>query len=87
MYLKAFIICVEIYELDPVHFLSAPGLAWQAALKNTKVKLDLLTDMDILLMVKKVEDVTLSINMWNLIINAWKVIIKIKNHPILNIGT
>ena len=86
MYLKAFIICVEIYELDPVHFLSAPGLAWQAALKNTKVKLDLLTDMDILLMVKKVEDVTLSINMWNLI-NAWKVIIKIKNHPILNIGT
>ena len=30
MYLKAFIICVEIYELDPVHFLSAPRLAWQA---------------------------------------------------------
>ena len=52
-YLKAFIICVEIYEFDPVHFLSAPGLAWQAPLKNTKVKLDLLTDMDILLMVKR----------------------------------
>ena len=21
--------CIEIYELDPAHFLSAPGLAWQ----------------------------------------------------------
>ena len=33
--------------------LSAPGLAWQAALKKTKVKLDLLTDIDMLLMVEK----------------------------------
>ena len=31
--------CIEIYELDPAHFLSAPGLAWQACLKKTKVKL------------------------------------------------
>ena len=46
--------CLEIYELDPAKFLSAPGLAWQAALKKTKVKLDLLTDIDMLLMVKKV---------------------------------
>ena len=38
--------CLEIYELDPAKFLSAPGLAWQAALKKTKVKLDLLTDID-----------------------------------------
>ena len=37
--------CLEIYELDPAKFLSAPGLAWQAALKKTKVKLDLLTDI------------------------------------------
>ena len=28
--------CLEIYELDPAKFLSAPGLAWQAALKKTK---------------------------------------------------
>ena len=46
--------CREIYELDPAKFLSAPGLAWQAALKKTKVKLDLLTDIDMLLMVEKV---------------------------------
>ena len=26
--------CIEIYELDPAHFLSAPGLAWQACLKK-----------------------------------------------------
>ena len=30
---------IEIYELDPAHFLSAPGLAWQACLKRTEVKL------------------------------------------------
>ena len=45
--------CIEIYELDPAHFLSAQGLAWQSCLKKTKVKLELLTDIDILLMVEK----------------------------------
>ena len=45
--------CFKIYELDPPKFLSAPRLTWQAALKKTKVKLDLLTDTDTLLMVKK----------------------------------
>ena len=43
----------EIYELDPAHFLSAPGLAWQACLKKSKVELELLTDIDMLLMVEK----------------------------------
>ena len=28
--------CIEIYELDPTHFLSAPELAWQACLKRLK---------------------------------------------------
>ena len=45
--------CLEIYEFDPFHFLSVPGLAWQVALKNTKVKLDLLIDFDMLLLVEK----------------------------------
>ena len=45
--------CLKIYELDPAKFLSAPGLAWQVALKKTKVKLDLLTDIDMLLMIEK----------------------------------
>ena len=45
--------CLEIYELDPSKFISAPGLAWQGALKKTKVKLDLLTNVNMLLMVEK----------------------------------
>ena len=48
---------LEIYELDPAHFLSAPGSAWQAVLKKTKVKLDLLTDINMLLMKKTVSEV------------------------------
>ena len=45
--------CIEIYELDPAHFLSAPGLAWQACLKKTEVKFNLLTKIDMLLMAGK----------------------------------
>ena len=44
---------IKVYELDPAHFLSAPGLAWQASLKKTEVELELLTDVDMLLMIKK----------------------------------
>ena len=46
-------ICLKVYELDPAKFFSAPWLAWQAALKKTKVKQDILTDIDMLLMVAK----------------------------------
>ena len=38
--------CIEIYELDPAHLLSAAGLAWQACLKKTKVESELLTNID-----------------------------------------
>ena len=43
--------CLKIYELDPVKFFSSAGLAWQAALKKTEVKFELLTDVDMLLIV------------------------------------
>ena len=43
--------CLNIYELDPIY--SAPGLAWQACLKKTGVKLELVTDHDMLLMIEK----------------------------------
>ena len=46
-------ICIKNYKLDPAHYYTAPGLAWDAALKATEVKLELLTDMDMLLMVEK----------------------------------
>ena len=45
--------CIKVYELSPAHFLSAPGLAWQACLKKTGIKLELLTDVDMLLIVEK----------------------------------
>ena len=45
--------CMKVYELDPAHFLSLPGLAWQACLKKANVKLELLTDNDMLLMVEE----------------------------------
>ena len=45
--------CLEIYEFDPACFLTTPGLAQQGALKKTNVKLDLLTDTDMLLMLEK----------------------------------
>ena len=45
--------CIKEYELDPAHFLSAPGLAWQACLKKTEVKLESLTDVNMLLMGEK----------------------------------
>ena len=44
---------LKINHLDPVKFLSATGLAWQAALKKTELKLELLTDIDMLLIVEK----------------------------------
>ena len=45
--------CLKEYELDPAHFLSLPGLAWQACLKKTNVELELLTNYDMLLMVEE----------------------------------
>ena len=44
---------IEIYELDPMYFVSARGLAWQACLKKTGVKLELITDYDMLLIIEK----------------------------------
>ena len=61
----------------------AHGLSWQAALKKTEVKLELLTDIDTLLMVEKEfeeEYVTQFSDMQKLITNMWKIMIKIKNH-------
>ena len=45
--------CLENHKLDPAHFYTSPGLAWQACWKKTGVKLELLTDPDMLLMFEK----------------------------------
>ena len=65
-------LCLEIYELDPAQILPAPGLACQAVLKKTKVKSDLLTYIDMLLMVQKGirEYFTLFFDMQKLITNT-----------------
>ena len=46
-------VCMENYKLDPAHYFTAPGLAWDACLKITDVELELLSDIDMLLMIEK----------------------------------
>ena len=46
-------ICLEIYQIDPDSFSTAPGLAWEATLKKSNIKLDILIDTDMLLIVEK----------------------------------
>ena len=46
-------ICLENYKLDPAWYLTAPGLSWDAMLKETGIELELLTDPDMLMMFEK----------------------------------
>ena len=46
-------LCLKIYGLDPVYYFTAPGLAWDACLKITGIKLELLSDVNMLLMFEK----------------------------------
>ena len=46
-------ICIKNYKLDPAYYYTVPGLAWDVSLKVTDVKLELLSDIDMLLMVEK----------------------------------
>ena len=45
--------CLKYYGLDPCHYLTSPGLAWDAMLKMTKIELDLITDIDMALFIEK----------------------------------
>ena len=45
--------CNENYGLDPAHYYISPGLAWDAALKMTKIILELISNYDMILMIKK----------------------------------
>ena len=39
--------CLNYYKLDPVHYYTTPGLAWDAALRMSEITLELITDVDI----------------------------------------
>ena len=75
---------LEIYELDPAKNFSVPGLVWEAALKKTKLELELLTDLDMLITIEKSirGAITLLRKCKELIINIWKIMIKIRNRHI-----
>ena len=45
--------CMNSYELDPAHYYTTPGLTWDAMLKKTNVKLDFLSDIDMLMFVER----------------------------------
>ena len=45
--------CLRHYKLNPAHFYTSPGLAWKASLKHTGIRLELLTDPDMLLMFER----------------------------------
>ena len=44
--------CIKICKFDPANFSLAPELTWEACLKKTGIKLELLTDANMLLMVE-----------------------------------
>ena len=45
--------CLKHYKLDPAHYYTSPGLAWDACLKLTGQKLELLNDYDMLMMFER----------------------------------
>ena len=59
-------VCLDNDGLDPAHFYMAPGLAWKACLKKTRIRLELLLDPDMLLMFERGirGGITQSIHRW-----------------------
>ena len=45
--------CLQYYKLDPCHYFSSPGLSWDAMLKMTEVKLELINDIDMYQFIEK----------------------------------
>ena len=45
--------CLDYYGLDPSHYFGSPGLSWEAMLKRTKIELDLISDIDMHLLIEK----------------------------------
>lgn len=45
--------CLQYYKLDPCHYFTSPGLRWDAMLKMTDLKLDLMNDIDMYQFIEK----------------------------------
>ena len=45
--------CLEYYKLDPCHYFTSPGLAWDSMLKMTDIQLELMTDIDMFQFIEK----------------------------------
>ena len=45
--------CIQYYKLDPCHYFTSPGLSWDAMLKMTNIKLELMTDIDMFQFIEK----------------------------------
>ena len=45
--------CLTYYKLDPLHYITSPGLAWDAMLKMTGINLELITDIDMQLFIER----------------------------------
>ena len=45
--------CLQYYKLDPCHYFTSPGLSWDAMLKMTSIKLELMTNVDMLQFIEK----------------------------------
>ena len=45
--------CIQHYKLDPCHYFTSPGLSWDAMLKMTDIKLELMTDIDMFQFIEK----------------------------------
>ena len=53
MFLRNLLTCLKHYGLDPCHYLSSPGLSWDAMLKKTGIKLEKISDTDKYLFIEK----------------------------------
>ena len=78
--------CIEIHGLDPSYFYPATGLGWQACFKETEVKLELLTGIDMLLMIEKgIKGEMCQSTRRYAKANTWRIMIKILGHYIWHI--
>ena len=45
--------CLNYYQLDPCHYFSSPGLSWDAILKMTGIKVELISNINMHLFIEK----------------------------------